>query len=804
MHVRVLLSRYRAYTPCTTCNGSRLKPDALLWRIDGRNVHDLVLMSLDKSRAFFETLKLPAPLDEAADLLLGEVRSRFSYLCEVGLGYLTLDRQSRTLSGGEVQRINLTTALGTSLVNTLFVLDEPSIGLHPRDMQRVTQVMHRLRDAGNSLVVVEHDPQIMFAADRLLDLGPGAGERGGEIVAFDTPDAVRANPKSLTGQYLSGAKIVAPRAPPPKPDTETRARMVPAQRAIKLRGVTQHNLKNIDVEFPLRRLVCITGVSGSGKSTLIEDVLYKALRKALGQPSEMPGEFDRLEGSDLVDDVVMVDQSSIGRTTRSNPASYVGAFDVVRELFANEGTAKQRGYTAGTFSFNSGTGRCPTCSGNGFEHVEMQFLSDVYLRCPDCDGKRYRSETLEIRREGADGSRRNIADVLDMTVTQALEFFKDVSGVAIRLQPLVDVGLEYVKLGQPVPTLSGGEAQRLKLAGHLAEAAADDTPSIRGKLFLFDEPTTGLHFEDVAKLLRAFRKLLKIGHSLLVIEHNLDVIRSSDWLIDLGPEGGDAGGQIVAAGTPAQVEANPASHTGRALREYEDAIGSAVPGGGLRVSASKVADQAQTYRAETRKSPPGTPSSANSIVIHNAREHNLRNIDVTIPREAFTVITGVSGSGKSTLAFDIIFNEGQRRYLESLNAYARQFVQPAARPDVDAIYGIPPTVAIEQRTSRGGRKSTVATLTEIYHFLRLAFVKLGTQFCPTCDVAIEPQTFESIAARVLKDYKGANVTLLAPLVTARKGIYKDLAAWANKKGFAELRVDGELMSTRKWPKLDRF
>jgi excinuclease ABC subunit A len=423
--------------------------------------------------------------------LLGEVRSRFSYLCEVGLGYLTLDRQSRTLSGGEVQRINLTTALGTSLVNTLFVLDEPSIGLHPRDMQRVTQVMHRLRDAGNSLVVVEHDPQIMLAADRLLDLGPGAGERGGEIVAFDTPEAVRANPKSLTGQYLSGAKIVAPRAPPPKPDTETRARMVPAQRSIRLRGVTQHNLKNIDVEFPLRRLVCITGVSGSGKSTLIEDVLYKALRKAKGQPSEAPGAFDRLDGAEQVDDVVMIDQSSIGRTTRSNPASYVGAFDVVRELFASEPVARARKYTPGTFSFNSGTGRCPTCSGNGFEHVEMQFLSDVYLRCPDCDGKRYRAETLEIRREGADGTRKNIAQVLDMTVTEALAFFRGNSNVAVRLQPLVDVGLEYVKLGQPVPTLSGGEAQRLKLAGELAEAAADDTPSIRGKLFLFDEPTTG-------------------------------------------------------------------------------------------------------------------------------------------------------------------------------------------------------------------------------------------------------------------------------------------------------------------------
>jgi excinuclease ABC subunit A len=803
MHVRVLLSRYRAYTPCTACDGSRLKPDALLWRVAGQNIRSLMLMPLDKARIFFDGLKLPPPLDEAADLLLSEVRARFAYLCEVGLGYLTLDRQSRTLSGGEVQRINLTTALGTSLVNTLFVLDEPSIGLHPRDMQRVIRVMHRLRDAGNSLVVVEHDPEIMLAADRILDLGPGAGERGGEIVAFDTPAAIRANPRSLTGQYLSGARQVAPRAVVAPvnavADSTPRARMVPALKCVKLRGVREHNLKNIDVEFPLRKLVCITGVSGSGKSTLIEDVLHKALRKALGQPSEMPGVFDRLEGADRVDDVVMIDQSSIGRTTRSNPASYVGAFDVVRELFAAESAAKARGYTPGTFSFNSGTGRCPTCTGSGFEHVEMQFLSDVYLRCPDCDGKRYRAETLEIRREGADGSRRNIADVLDLTVTQALEFFRSVSGVAVRLQPLVDVGLEYVKLGQPVPTLSGGEAQRLKLAGHLAEAAADDTPSIRGKLFLFDEPTTGLHFDDVAKLLRAFRKLLKIGHSLVVIEHNLDVIRAADWIIDLGPEGGDAGGEIVVAGTVAQVEAEPRSHTGKALREY--LVEEVVPGCDSREKASGVRDIGAAHRAFSRESQPGTTSS---ITIHNAREHNLRNIDVQIPREAFTVITGVSGSGKSTLAFDIIFNEGQRRYLESLNAYARQFVQPAARPDVDAIYGIPPTVAIEQRTSRGGRKSTVATLTEIYHFFRLLYQKLGTQFCPTCDVPIEPQTAATIAERLQKQHKGSRIMLLSPLVVARKGYYTELAKWANARGYKHLRVDGEMLTTFQWPRLNRF
>jgi excinuclease ABC subunit A len=829
MHVRVLLSRYRAYTPCTACAGARLKTEALLWRIGdaqlartalgdrapfrpegtawsadtlsglpGLSIHDLVLLPLERSYQFFQQLRLPAPLDEATELLLGEIRGRFRYLVEVGLGYLTLDRQSRTLSGGEVQRINLTTALGTSLVNTLFVLDEPSIGLHPRDMLRVIGVMKRLRDAGNSLVVVEHDPQIMLEADRILDLGPGAGERGGHIVFFGTPAAIRAEAGSLTGQYLSGAKRVtgtpeaAPRARPPAGGgvvAEARS-----NRWLELKGACEHNLKNIDVRIPLKRLVCVTGVSGSGKSTLVEDVLYPALLKYRGRPTEAPGQFTGLAGAELIDDVIMVDQNPIGRTTRSNPASYVGAFDAIRALFAAEPAAQERKYTPGTFSFNSGNGRCPTCSGNGFEHVEMQFLSDVYLRCPDCDGRRYRDEVLDIRREGADGRRLNIAEVLELTVSEAGAFFADAAEVAQRLGPLADVGLEYLKLGQPVPTLSGGEAQRLKLAGHLAAAGSVlSSTTHRGKLFLFDEPTTGLHFEDVAKLLRAFRKLLVAGHSLLVIEHNLDVIRAADWIIDLGPEGGEQGGEIVAAGTAAQVRAASRSFTGQALAAYEQALS---PAAGAQLLGA-LAEPPAPYAAAAGR-------GRHAIVIHNAREHNLKNIDVEIPRDRFTVITGVSGSGKSTLAFDILFNEGQRRYLESLNAYARQFVQPAARPDVDAIFGIPPTVAIEQRTSRGGRKSTVATLTEIYHFLRLLYVKLGTQYCPDCSVAIEPQSPASIAARLLRDYKGKRITLLAPLIIARKGYYTDLAKWAAKKGFRSLRVDGELLPSAPWPRLSRF
>ena len=842
MHVRVLLSKYRSYTPCPACGGARLKSDALLWRLGSRETadavlppggdryrrfmpvgaqwsrelldslpglsfHDLMLLPIERVKTFFEQLSFTGAMDAATDLLLTEARARLTFLVDVGLGYLTLDRQSRTLSGGEVQRINLTTALGTSLVNTLFVLDEPSIGLHPRDMHRVVEVMHRLRDAGNTLVVVEHDPQVMVAADRVIDVGPGPGERGGHIVFDGAPEALR-DAATLTGDYLSGRKKVE--SPRPMPVAANTPRLL-------LEGVTAHNLRDVSIEIPLGRLVCLTGVSGSGKSTLVQDVLYPALLKLQGKPSEAPGPFRALLGAEQLADVVMVDQAQIGKTARSNPASYVGAFDAIRKLFAQAPLAKERAYTAGTFSFNSGDGRCPTCGGTGFEHVEMQFLSDVYLRCPDCDGKRFRPEVLQVRVDHM-GRSASIDQVLDMTVSEALDFFKGLRDVQAGLAPLSDVGLEYVRLGQPVPTLSGGEAQRLKLAGHLAEAARSGISSARvakkGSLFLFDEPTTGLHFDDVARLMRAFRKLLAAGHTLLVIEHNLDVIRAADWVIDLGPEGGDAGGLLVGVGTPQDLMANQASFTGAALAEYERDI---VHAGQSRLGEPLVrygVATASGATAETSATDTGTPLQSlmrrpgkvrgRSIEILNAREHNLKNLSVEIPRDTFTVITGVSGSGKSTLAFDILFNEGQRRYLESLNAYARAIVQPAGKPDVDAIFGIPPTVAIEQRTSRGGRKSTVATMTEIHHFLRLLYMKLGTQYCPQCDVPVEPQTNDQIVARLMRDHKGQHIGLLSPLVTARKGYYTDLAKWANGKGHTHLRVDGSFIPTTAWPRLDRY
>jgi excinuclease ABC subunit A len=877
MHIRVLLSKYRSYTPCTACGGARLKREALLWRLGsaadadnvlkgsvraepveaskptvraelveaskstvraepvealrststssvrteaststssvrtdyrrflpvgvdwsraqlealpGLSLHDLMQLPIERLRRFFDGLSLPSTLlDEALKLLLDEIRTRLKYLCDVGLHYLTLDRQSRTLSGGEVQRINLTTALGTSLVNTMFVLDEPSIGLHPRDMNRIVQAMHRLRDAGNTLVVVEHDPAVMLAADRLIDMGPGPGERGGRIVFDGTPEAAR-HADTLTGAYLGARKQVS--AGFRKLVDGTTPRLI-------LEGAREHNLQNVSVEVPLNRLVCVTGVSGSGKSTLVQDVLYPALARHFGKATETPGVHDRLLGAEQLADAVFVDQSPIGKTARSNPASYVGAFDELRKIFADAPLARERSYTAGTFSFNAGDGRCPTCGGSGFEHVEMQFLSDVYLRCPDCDGTRYRAPVLDVK--VVRGPHRfSIADVLELTVAEAAHWFQNDREVVARLQPIIDVGLDYVRLGQPVPTLSGGEAQRLKLAGFLAEAAASPRQALakKGTLFLFDEPTTGLHFDDIAKLMRALRKLMAAGHSLLVIEHNLDVIRASDWLIDLGPEGGEGGGLVVCSGTPDDVKAHPSSHTGAALREYEQALGLAAP----QAAEGRPLQQVLRAQRAVREAP-------DAVQIVNAREHNLKSLSVDIPRGKFNVVTGVSGSGKSTLAFDILFNEGQRRYLESLNAYARSIVQPAGRPEVDAVYGIPPTVAIEQRLSRGGRKSTVATTTEVWHFLRLLWVKLGLQHCVHDGAPVKAQSVESIAAQILRDpslggHMGQHVGLLAPLVVNRKGVYTDLAKWAHARGHTHLRVDGEFLPTSPFPRIDRF
>lgn len=863
MHVRVLLSKYRSYETCQTCNGARLKPQASWWQLSAKadeatpcaagaanthpyNTHKhntqdqrldiatLQSMSVDACATFFAHIRLPKGLDEAAKLLLNEIRTRLQYLQEVGLGYLTLDRQSRTLSGGEVQRINLTTALGTSLVNTLFVLDEPSVGLHPRDVNRLIKILQRLRDAGNTLLVVEHDPQIMLTADHIIDMGPGPGVRGGEICFYGRPAALLRQKRSLTAQYLTGKqKIIEAEATPIQGNIQNTSPIkapLDKRAQVTLKGVQEHNLKNIDFTFPLNSFVCLVGVSGSGKSTLMRSVLYPALCQALNKPDGRPGRHKKLTGTKHIQDVVLVDQSPIGKSTRSIPATVVGAFDAIRKRFAEQPQAKASQYKPGTFSFNAGTGRCPSCLGNGFEMVEMQFLSDVYLRCNTCQGQRYRPEVLEIFCASAPTSDQpplNIHQVLSLTAEDALLFFADHADICQRLQPLVDVGLGYLTLGQPLPTLSGGEAQRLKLAAHLAETevqsarsskkhsaknnsnnnnfpindvganiSGTDIVSTKGRLFLFDEPTTGLHFQDIKVLLKAFKALIAAGHSLLIIEHNLDVMLAAEWLIEVGPEGGTAGGEIVASGTPRTLAAQEKTETAKALKAYIRQQ-NAASSGSKHTNLPAANPSKKLTHAGQRK-------QLNNITIRHAREHNLKNIDVAIPRNAFTTITGVSGSGKSTLAFDILFGEGQRRYLESLNAYARQFIQTAAKPDVDAIQGIPPTVAIEQRTSRGGHKSTVATVTEIYHYLRLLYVKLGQQYCPSCDEPIEPQSLDVIVAQIVKHYKNQQIQILAPLVTARKGLYKDLAQWAAKQGFPSLQVDGQLCPTKDWPKLDRY
>jgi excinuclease ABC subunit A len=543
LHVRVFLSRYRGYATCPECGGTRLRAEARAVRITGHSITDLCKLTVKEARKFFAELRLSESQAKVADKILQEIRTRLQFLDEVGLDYLTLDRLTSTLSGGESQRIQLATSLGSHLVGALYVLDEPSIGLHPRDTQRLIDILKSLRDLGNTVLVVEHDPDTIEAADRVIDLGPGAGELGGKLLFSGTYEEILKDSKSITGRYLSGETKI------PVPAT----RHKPTGRFLRIYGASLHNLKNLDLMLPLGTLTVITGVSGSGKSTLVHDVLFRAL--AAKRNGASIKEFcDRLEGDQGIQEVVIVDQSPIGRTPRSNPATYMKAFDAIRELFAETPDAKRRGFAAGHFSFNVPGGRCETCQGDGTVTVEMQFLADVELICEECRGQRFKSSVLDVRYHG-----KNVHDVLQMTVREALAFFVKVPKVISKLRVLNEIGLGYLRLGQSATTLSGGEAQRLKLAAHLTRTEN------QGILYILDEPTTGLHFDDIAKLLAAFRKLLESGASLVVIEHNLDVIKSADWLIDLGPEGGEEGGKIIATGTPEQVARNPQSHTGRFL-----------------------------------------------------------------------------------------------------------------------------------------------------------------------------------------------------------------------------------------------
>lgn len=556
LHVRVMLSKYRGYATCPECRGQRLRAEARAVRLQDKNICQAAALTIAEARSFFASLQLSPMQAEIAGPILDEVRQRIGFLHSVGLDYLTLDRLASTLSGGEAQRIQLATSLGSRLVGALYVLDEPSIGLHSRDTERLIHILHSLRDLGNTILVVEHDPDILRAADHLLDLGPGAGEFGGRLLASGTVPQVMANPESLTGRYLNGQLAI------PVP---TRRRE-PGREELALRGARANNLKNIHVKIPLGMLVAVTGVSGSGKSTLVHQVLYPAVAQALGkgEGGDITARLESLRGAERLNDVVLVDQTPIGRTPRSNPVTYIKAFDLIRELFAAQPEARKQNLTAGHFSFNVPGGRCKTCEGDGTVTVEMQFLADVELPCEDCNGTRYQAKVLSVPYKG-----KNIHEVLGLTVREALRFFAGVPRLVDRLAVLDEVGLGYLRLGQSATTLSGGEAQRVKLAAHLAQVRSSGGRASAASrvLYILDEPTTGLHFDDVSKLLTALRKLIDGGGSLLVIEHNLDVIKSADWVIDLGPEGGSGGGTLVATGTPEEIAAHPQSHTGRWLRE---------------------------------------------------------------------------------------------------------------------------------------------------------------------------------------------------------------------------------------------
>ena len=785
MHIRVFLSRYRSYTTCDACRGKRLQPEALCFKIEGKNLPDIWAKSISDLLPFFQdqqskinNRQSSISSDSTLKLVLTEIVSRLHYLEQVGLGYLTLDRQTRTLSGGEVERVNLTTCLGASLTGTLFVLDEPTVGLHPRDIDRLVGVMHGLRDKGNTLVVVEHEQTVMQAADNLIDIGPGAGQHGGNIIYSGRPvpgQAVKAASRSEgTLPWLTGKKSI----PVPK------SRRKPGKAKLTIKGASRHNIHKLDAEIPLGLFVCLTGVSGSGKSTFAHEILYLNIARKMGIETDGdPAPIKELLGTQYLSGVELVDQTAVARTPRSTPAVFLGAFDAIRQLFCETDAAKSAGLKPGFFSFNSGEGRCDRCAGNGFEKVEMQFLSDLYVTCPDCEGKRYKPSTLDYKYNGL-----SIAEVLDLTASESVaEVFNRHADLPKRhsrlieeiqksLAPLLEVGLGYLKLGQALNTLSGGESQRLKLCQLLAASSGGN------KLLILDEPTTGLHFSDIENLLGVFRKLVDSGHSLLVIEHNLDVIKSADWILDLGPEAGQHGGQLVAQGTPEQI-AKTKTPTAKYIRE---ALGRAK----------------RSDRSITPQSPISNIQSSISLI--GARHHNLKNISVDIPRDQLVVISGLSGSGKSTLAFDILFAEGQRRFLDSMSAYARQFAEQLEKPEIDSLQGLPPTVAIEQRVSQGGGKSTVATVTELWNFIRLLYAKLGTIYCPSCRVPVEKQSIAAIENTIRAELTKGPVKILAPLIRGKKGYHTEIAQWAIKHGFTTLLVDKQFKQAEDFTRLERF
>ncbi|MEZ5940966.1 MAG: excinuclease ABC subunit UvrA [Planctomycetaceae bacterium] len=782
------LEKYMEIVPCSTCQGTRLNAQARNVRIESiaeqspeeaapkksrkkktksssgwrLTLPEVCGLSISEARRFFADLELNDTQRLIADEALKEIRGRLSFLERCGLDYLALDRSAPTLSGGESQRIRLAGQIGSGLVGVLYILDEPSIGLHPRDNTKLLESLLELRDQGNTVIVVEHDEETMRAADHIIDFGPGPGVRGGEIVAAGTYDDVVKSKKSVTGAYLSGRQSIP--VPKQRRDTSNAER-------IRILGATHNNLRDIDVEIPLGAFVCVTGVSGSGKSSVTNDILWEVLNRDVNGGKGTPGTHKKIEGLKFIDKAIDIDQSPIGRTPRSNPATYVKLLDEIRTLYTQLPQAKMRGYKAGRFSFNVAEGRCEACEGHGATKLEMDFLADIWVPCTLCNGARFNHETLEVKYRD-----RSIADVLQMDVQEALEHFKNHPKIARLLQTLHDVGLDYLKLGQPSPTLSGGEAQRTKLARELGKRSTGST------LYLLDEPTTGLHFADVAKLLEVLHGFVDSGNTVVVVEHSLDVIKTADWVIDLGPEGGAGGGHVVVAGTPEDVASCKESYTGRALQEV------------LKPRKRKAAGK---KKATAKRQP-----LQNEIQIRGAAQHNLQAVDVTVPRDQMSVFCGPSGSGKTSLAMDTLYAEGQRRYVESLSAYARQFLGQMPKPKLEAISGLSPAIAIEQKTVGATPRSTVGTVTEVYDYLRVLFARLGQMYCPGCQEPIERQTTDQIIDRILSLPEKTALYLAAPILVPVGQSYSKLWDRLGTQGYLRARINGTTYMLDDVPEMD--
>lgn len=741
---------------CPTCQGQRLKAYPAATLFGGKRISELTAMTIGECQTFFETISLKENDALIAEELLKEIRQRLKFLNEVGLSYLTLDRTAPTLSGGEAQRVRLASQIGCGLVGIIYVLDEPSIGLHPRDNKKLIHTLKHLRDMGNTVIVVEHDEDTIWEADRIVDVGPGPGIRGGEIVVNGDLTALVESDHSITAGYLTGKLSI----PIPK-----KRRKASKTTSIEIKGATHHNLKNVSVKIPLGIFIAVTGVSGSGKSSLVTDILYPALSNHLHGGEHTVGPHGSIEGMDNIDKVIAIDQSPIGRNPRSNPATYIKVFDEIRDLFCMLPESQACGYKPGRFSFNVKEGSCPQCEGMGMVKIDMDFMEDAWIDCPLCHTKRFDEETLSIHYKG-----KNIYDVLEMEVGEALEFFTNIPSIKHKLETLQKVGMEYIKLGQSSTTLSGGEAQRIKLAKELARASTGNT------LYILDEPTTGLHFHDIKHLLEVLQELVDRGNTVLVIEHNMDVVKAADWIIDIGPEGGQSGGEVIATGSPEKI-AKLQTPTGLAVHEA--------------LHRNHTQKTAEGLAASLKRKQQSLHSSLEikDITVQGAEQNNLKHLSVRIPREQLTVFTGPSGSGKSSLAFDTIYAEGQRRYIESLSPYARQFVKQMPKPKVGHVEGLSPAIAIEQKAHAGNPRSTVGTMTEAYDYLRVLYARLGIPHSPETGEVIKSISKEHVVDRILSLPEGEKIQVLAPIEVRKNDSFEDILSKLQRLGYLRIRLN---------------